>query len=267
MIEGFAREMPEDRMVEAVAGGPRVHPRDVRPAAGAGREGGSPRRRSSSPRRPTACGTTLSEQLLRRAARGQADRGQAGPGRGLPCGQGSRRSRRDDSRSGGRGRRSPGARSRKAWHDLEEQVVRDLILAGTRADGRDAQDAASHRLRGRPAAARARLGPVPAGRDAGAGHGHAGHRPRRAARRRADRGVLARSSCSTTTSRRSRWASAGRSAARAAAKSATARWPSGASSRCCPTPTTSPTRSASSPTSSSRTAPVRWPASAAPRWA
>jgi polyribonucleotide nucleotidyltransferase len=30
----------------------------------------------------------------------------------------------------------PGALSR-AWHDLEEQVVRDLILAGTRADGRD----------------------------------------------------------------------------------------------------------------------------------
>ena len=37
MIEGFAREMPEDRMAEAIVDGPRVHPADLRPAGGAGR--------------------------------------------------------------------------------------------------------------------------------------------------------------------------------------------------------------------------------------
>ena len=93
------------------------------------------------------------------------------------------------------------ARPGTTW---KTRVVRDLILAGTRPDGRDYEDAAADRLRGRPPAARARLGHLPARRDAGPDHRHAGHRPRRAARRRPDRRILARSSCSTTTSRRSR---------------------------------------------------------------
>ena len=78
-----------------------------------------------------------------------------------------------------------------AWEALETRVVRDLILAGTRPDGRDYTTLRPIELRGRRAAAGARLGRVPARRDAGAGHGHAGHRPRRAARRRPGRGVLA----------------------------------------------------------------------------
>ena len=45
--------------------------------------------------------------------------------------------RRADSRSAGRGRLHAGRRSRKAWHDLEAKIVRDLILDGKRADGRD----------------------------------------------------------------------------------------------------------------------------------
>ena len=49
-----------------------------------------------------------------------------------------------------------------------------------------------------------------------------------------------RSSCSTTTSRRSRSASAVRFAGRAVARSGMERWPSGASIRCCPVPTSFP---------------------------
>ena len=55
-------------------------------------------------------------------------------------------------------------------------------------------------------------------------------------------------------------------AAPAAARSATARWPSARSRRSFPATTSSPTPSASSRTSSSRTAPRRWPRSAAARW-
>ena len=40
MIEGFAREMPEDLMAERHRHGPRLHPPDLRPAGGVGRQGG-----------------------------------------------------------------------------------------------------------------------------------------------------------------------------------------------------------------------------------
>ena len=68
--------------------------------------------------------------------------------------------------------------------------MRDLILSGTRPDGRDNKTLRDIELRGRRAAARARLGRLPARRNAGADHRHAGHQPRRAARRRPDRRVL-----------------------------------------------------------------------------
>ena len=38
MIEGFAREMPEDRMAEAIIAGPRLHPPDLRNAGRVGRK-------------------------------------------------------------------------------------------------------------------------------------------------------------------------------------------------------------------------------------
>ena len=124
----------------------------------------------------------------------------------------------------------------RAFDALEERVVRDLILEGKRIDGRGAQAAARDLLRGRRAAADARLGPLPARRNAGPGDHHARHRQRRAARRRPERRDTARSSCSTTTSRRSASASAGRSAAPAGARSATAPWPSAASRPSSPAP-------------------------------
>ncbi len=77
-----------------------------------------------------------------------------------------------------------------AWHDLEQQVVRDLILAGTRPDGRDGKTLAADRVPGRAAAPDARFGRVPARRNAGPDLDHAGNVAGRAARRRAGRGVL-----------------------------------------------------------------------------
>ena len=73
-------------------------------------------------------------------------------------------------------------------------------------------------------------------------------------------------SCCTTTSRRSRSARSHSCAARAGAKSATARSPSGRCCRSFPARRPSPTPSASSRTSSRATAPRRWPRSAAARW-
>ena len=84
----------------------------------------------------------LRERLLRSAQGGQADRRQAGPRR---CGrrrQGAGAAR-IDSRSDGRRALRCSSRSQTAWHDLEEQVVRDLILSGTRPDGRDYKIAAA----------------------------------------------------------------------------------------------------------------------------
>ena len=90
-----------------------------------------------------------------------------------------------------------------AWHKLEEHAVRDLILDGKRTDGRDTKTVRADRLRGRRAAPRARLGPLPARRDAGAGHRHAGHRRATSSASTAWSRSTARSSCCTTTSRRS----------------------------------------------------------------
>ena len=78
-----------------------------------------------------------------------------------------------------------------AWEQLETRAIRDQILTGTRPDGRNYTQPSPAGGQGRSAAPRSRLGPVPARRDAGVGHRHARHRPRRAARRRADRGILA----------------------------------------------------------------------------
>ena len=66
----------------------------------------------------------------------QADRRQASPGRG---GQGSQGAgdRRHDSRSDGRRGHFARTALGNAWHHFEERVVREAILAGTRADGRN----------------------------------------------------------------------------------------------------------------------------------
>ena len=78
-----------------------------------------------------------------------------------------------------------------AWETFETRVMRDQILTGTRADGRDHTTLRPISLQGRSPAPRPRLGGLPARRDAGDGHRHPGHGPRRAARRRPGRGILA----------------------------------------------------------------------------
>ena len=87
MIEGFAREMPEDRMVEAIALA-HSYIREIcemqeELAAKVGTvkkeyDGAAARRRLIE---------TLRSEILRRLPRRQADRGQAGPGRSLCRGQ------------------------------------------------------------------------------------------------------------------------------------------------------------------------------------
>ena len=245
MIEGFAREMPEDQMARghcrsATASSSEIC--DLQHELFAKVDVAKEAVRSSARRRPVRASSRARyyDALQARPSRPSGKQARADAVAALK----EQVDRRVDSRSDGRRRDSAAMRFVHAWHELEEQVVRDLILSGTRPDGRDTQDAAGDRVPGRRAAARARLGRVPARRDAGADHRHAGHRPRRAARRRPDRRVLeevhARLQLPAVLGRRS----AARSAARAGARSATARWPSAASSRCCPIRKSFPTRSA-----------------------
>ena len=128
------------------------------------------------------------------------------------------------------------------------------------------EDRAPDRLRSRRAAAHPRLGAVHPRRDAGAGRRHARHRRGRAVRSTRCRAPTRRPSCCTTTSRPSRSARRAASARPAGARSATASSPGARSVRCCRRSTSSPTRSASSPRSPSRTARPRWRRCAAPRW-
>ena len=88
---------------------------------------------------------------------------------------------------------------------------------------------------------------------------------RRADDRRARRSAARSASICTTTSRRSRSARRACCADPAAARSATATWPSAPSSPCCRRARASPTRCASCPRCSSRTARPRWRPSAARR--
>ena len=121
-------------------------------------------------------------------------------------------------------------------------------------------------LRGRPAAAHARLGPVHPRRDPGARHRHARHLRGRADHRGARGRARSSASCCTTTSRRSRSARSSSCAAPAAARSVTATSPAARSTPVLPDKDDrSRTRCAWSPTSWSPTAPRRWRPCAAAR--
>ena len=95
------------------------------------------------------------------------------------------------------------------------------------------EDRTPDRVRGRRAAAHARLGAVHPRRDAGAGGGDARHRRGRAVRRRAAGHLQGDVSCCTTISRRSRSARPAASAPPAGARSVTASSPGALSIRCC----------------------------------
>ncbi len=148
--------------------------------------------------------------------------------------------------------------SRSVWHDLEEKVVRDLIMAGTRPDGRDNTSLRAiycetdllPRVHG---SALFQRGETQV----------AGHRSRWAPRATNNASTdwwtsTARNSCWTTTSRRSRWANVVRFVVRVVVKSVTVAWPNEVSLPCCPPPKISPTRFVSSATFWNPTAAARW---------
>jgi len=149
-----------------------------------------------------------------------------------------------------------------AFDALQERVVRDLILEGKRIDGRTTKQVR---------AIQCEVGVLP--RTHGSAIFQRGETqalvtttwapPATSSAWTGSWTSTARSSCSTTTSRLSVSASASPSAAPAAARSATAPSPSAASRPSSPAPRNSPTRFASSATSSSRTARQAWPRSAA----
>ena len=118
------------------------------------------------------------------------------------------------------------------FKELKEKVMRDEALErGKRLDGRALRRDPSDHHRSRRAAAHPRVVGVHARRDPGAGDRDARHRrglSRRSRRSTARRGSA---SCSTTTSRRSRSVKCSSCAGPAAARSATARWPSARSRR------------------------------------
>ena len=177
MIEGFAREMPEDQMA-------RGHP--LRPTSTSSRscdliEELRDKAGLGAKALPPAAGRTRSieefrKQVRRRVPRAQADR-RARPSAPPPSSElKEQHRRRVPARRTGEPKYTPEQVS-AAFSALEERVVRDLILEGKRIDGRDTKHDPADQLRGRRAAADARLGPVPARRDAGPGDDHAGHRP------------------------------------------------------------------------------------------
>ena len=157
----------------------------------------------------------------------------------------------DDRRqAGARGRarpdqgRSPTSSSRPQFEGREKEISARVPLADqeARAPARPARQGPHRRprprrdirtalRRGRRAAAGARLGAVRARRDPDPGRHHAEHAAHGADARHARPRRSASATCTTTTSRRTRPVRPAGSARRSAARSATARSPSG---RCCP---------------------------------
>ena len=260
MIEGFAREMPEEPHDPGHRQGPRATsarfatcrsswPQKV----GVGQDASMPLPE------PNPFIETIRAQVFRGHQAGQADRGQAGPGRGRVGAEGAAKAELIPDRRAADDKALE-EKFATAWHALgQPSGIRELILSGTRPDGRDCKTLRPISLRGRRAAARARLGRVPARRDAGPGHRHAGHRQATSSGWTAWSTNTRRSSCCTTTSRRSRWASAAHPRPRPPRNRP--RGPGRAERQAGPArpPKISPTRSASSPTSWNPTAPARWP--------
>ena len=82
MIEGFAREMPEDDMLEAIARRPRLHPADLRLADGAVRQGQGRKRRSIEvPAARRRCTTSSARKYYDDFKPAKQTVGQARPGR------------------------------------------------------------------------------------------------------------------------------------------------------------------------------------------
>ena len=134
MIEGFAREMPEDRMAAALAEAHRV----IRELVELQEELFAKAKVEKAPFVPAPddglYGKLKTKYYEAFKTAKQIGR-KAKPGRGGVRAEG-KGAGGVDSRSQAEGAIAPAAFS-AAWHKLEEHVVRDLILSGKRADGRD----------------------------------------------------------------------------------------------------------------------------------
>ncbi len=139
MIEGFGQELPEPEMARRDHGGAPPQPGDDRPAARAARRGraAAAGSRSEVPVDPLA--QTIYEQVSATSCGGEADRGLKADRKAAvkelagPC-----RCRAEPAEGGER--RDRCSRSRPPSTRVEERVVRELILDGTRPDGRGPKD-------------------------------------------------------------------------------------------------------------------------------
>ena len=136
MIEGFAREMPEDRMTEALLEGHRI----VRELCDMQQElidkVGS-KKQEFIPPPDNGLGGQLRERFYNELKSAKQTEGKQA--RSEAVGQLKERALAaliPDPKAEG----APDANAfSTAWHDLEQRVIRDLILSGTRSDGRDSK--------------------------------------------------------------------------------------------------------------------------------
>ncbi len=197
MIEGFAREMPEDRMLEALAEAHRIVKIICDLQLELFAKANVEKRTYEA---PTDDGLydKLKDRYFSVLRAAKQTRRQACACR---SGVGAQRARlrRDDSRSIGR------------RGDLSERAVARLARSGRKGDSRSDprrharrwprfEDGSPHRVLRRRSAARPRLGGFPARRNTGADHRYLGYRPRRTARRWTDRRVFEEVHARLTTS-------------------------------------------------------------------
>ncbi len=178
MVEGGARQVSEELMIEAIETRPRHHPGAVPHPARACRGWRASRscplvEKPSSftlGRRDEGMGDAEARAGLLRQGQGESPQGDEGRARG---GQGC------TSPSGSpTPTRGPSRRCSRTWSS--RSCAPRSSGKGVRTDGRAPTEIRPDHLRDRRAAAHARLGAVHAGRDPGAGRDHPRHRPRRA---------------------------------------------------------------------------------------
>ena len=135
MIEGFAREMPEDRMAEAITAGPRATSARFAKCRRSWRPRSARSRRNSCRRRPTACSTTLRAKYYDAFRAAKQTEGKLA--RAEACAAIKEQAVAElipDPKAEGAISAEAFA---SAWEALETRAVRDQILTGTRPDGRD----------------------------------------------------------------------------------------------------------------------------------
>ncbi len=134
MIEGFAREMPEERMLQAIEEAHRIIRQICEMQIELVQKGGKPKKEyvlvDYTPLRDRLTGGYLAELKAAKAIVGKHDRGQAVKAV-------RERAKAEVVPPAGTEGGPTEADFSHVWHGLEERAVRELILDGTRPDGRD----------------------------------------------------------------------------------------------------------------------------------